>query len=50
MSTIHFEKKILSRAYEKYEEQNKSCSLPRIIFNYCVVIIINAYYNYIINS
>ena len=29
----------------------RSCSLPQIIFNYClIIIIINAYYNYVINS
>ena len=30
----------------------RSCSLPQIIFNYCfiIIIIINAYYNYMINS
>jgi len=39
VSAIHFEK-ILSRAYETYEEQNKSYSLPRIIFNYGIIIII----------
>jgi len=41
---------ILSRARGNFEEQNTVLE-PSIISNYCIIIIINAYYNYcIINA
>jgi hypothetical protein len=45
--TINFEE-ILSRACGNFEERNKVLAPPTIIMNY--YIIINVYYNYIINT
>jgi len=49
-AVAHFEE-ILSRAHGNYAEQNKILQPSIIIINYCIIIIIiNAYYNYIIDS
>ena len=45
---INFEE-ILSRPHGNFEEQNKVLELSIIITNYCFIII-NEYYNYIINA
>jgi hypothetical protein len=42
-------KEILSRAYEHFEEQHKVLQWFTFIINYRVIII-NAYYNYIISA
>ena len=39
---------ILSRALEKFEKQNKFLESSIIITNYCIII--NAYYNFVINE
>jgi hypothetical protein len=46
--SINFEK-ILSPVCEKLEEQNNFLESSIIITNYCIIII-KAYYNYIINA
>jgi hypothetical protein len=45
--SINFEE-ILSRAHGNFEEQNKVLEPSIININYCIII--NAYYNYIINA
>jgi hypothetical protein len=46
---INFEE-ILLPAGEKLEEQNNLLESSIIITNYCIIIIIKSYYNYIINA
>jgi hypothetical protein len=41
--------KILPRAHGNFEEQNKVLERSKIIINYSIIII-NVYYNYIINE
>jgi len=41
---------ILSRAHGNFEEQNKVLESYTIITNYCIFMIINAYYKYTINA
>jgi hypothetical protein len=38
---------ILSRARENFKEQKKVLGSSIIIINYCIINIINAYYNYV---
>jgi hypothetical protein len=49
--SINFEEPTLC-AHGNFEQQNKVSESSVIIINYCIIIIINAYYNYncIINS
>ena len=46
--SMHFEK-ILWRTYGNFEEKNKILNSSMIIFiTYCIIIIINAYCNYVV--
>jgi len=45
--SMNFEK-ILWCAYGNFEEKNKVLNSSIIIINYCIIIIINAYYNYVV--
>jgi hypothetical protein len=47
--SINFEE-IVSPVCEKLEEQNDFLESSLIIANYCIIIIINAYYNYTITA
>jgi hypothetical protein len=49
LSTVFAE--VLSRAHGNSEEQSRVLAFSTIIISYCIIIIItDAYYNYIINA